>query len=144
MALAVAAVLVAAAGCAKGGGRLTKAEYITRADAICREINEKGGEVSRPTGRDPEALAEYADKTIEFVEPRVERFKALKGPESDQASIDELNASFDRLISNLKGVAAAIRSGDREAGRKVTTELQMAIDKNRRLAKQYGFKECGR
>ena len=56
------AVATLASGCGGGSGRLSKAEYAKRADAICTKYNAKLKALARPTGISE--LPAYVDRAL--------------------------------------------------------------------------------
>src|ERR1051325_7728441 len=66
------------AGCGGGSGRLSKAEYAKRADAICTKYNAKLKALARPVGIGD--LPAYVDKALPLARKGDDELRALKAP----------------------------------------------------------------
>ena len=128
--LGAAALVVA--GCGGGDDEpsgagvkpLTKAQFIARADAICREVKQ----AQRPHTERVQALTRGADLrqvapilAAALAETRTgrERLEDLRAqaPREDRAALDAYFAAADRLLAAGERLAAAAKAGDRaEAG----------------------------
>ena len=158
---AVAAIVVLAvlAGCGGDDGSsgdgspkaLTKAQYIARADDVCR-ANQKQLE---PIERDLRALPTDDDgrgetKRIEPILERAlaatrdgyERLRELPVPAEGKATVERWLASTARSIEAFAGVLEAVRADDREAARAPSERVDTLSTEQRRLARSYGFKAC--
>ena len=152
------AATVAVAGC--GGGRddasdssakpLTKAPFIDRADAICREVKQ----AQQPHTDRLRALASGAD--LRRVAPILEdalaqtrrgrkRLQTLRAqaPREDRATLDAYFAAADRLLAASERLAQAAQSGDRAEGRRLAASADALSEEQQRRADAYGFEDCG-
>jgi len=152
---------LALAGCGGGGqdepasggpGRsakpLTKAQFIVRADAICADVKRaqepyseriralsRGGELTRLTPILEAALGESRKG--------LGRLRALPAPGEDRATLDGYLAAADRLLAASTALTEAARSDDRAKGRRVAATADALSADEKRLADEYGFRECG-
>ena len=132
-ALALCASLALAA-C--GGGdddKPTKAEYIAKADAVCKTADEKiQADAQKEFGNQqptPAQITKYQkEKVIPALEQQSDDLRGLDKPEGDE---DELNALYDSLDKAIEGAKTA-----------PTIDDQTFADANKK-ADAYGFKECG-
>jgi hypothetical protein len=137
------AVGMLAAGCGSGDGdRLTKAEFIKQADAMCKRVLKDaqteyfaalrqsvqagkegpgGGE-----GRDPN------DILVDYYRTKTARLADLSPPGADEA----------RIQAMLDALDAAIKEGEKDPT--IFAAGTAALKKERRIAKEYGIKECAR
>lgn len=86
-------------------GRLSRAEFAAKADAICgrqlRKLNQ---------GPQPTSFAELAaamDKGSRVLRATVKEIRALKPPEEDQRLVDQMLAAFEANAATLSTVKAA-------------------------------------
>ena len=140
VALAVV-VLGLAAGCGGGGdGRLSKAEYAKRADAICTKYNAKIRALGRPTAIS--GLPAYVDKALPLARKGDEELSALKPPKDEEQTAKEWLDQNDSVVGSMERLRDAAKKGDR-AG--IQTALNEATSANRTangLARQLGLKIC--
>lgn len=159
-AVPVIVVLAVLTGCGGGDGSssrdgspkaLTKAQYIARADDVCR-ANQKQLE---PIERDLRALPTDDDgrgetKRIEPILERAlaatrdgyERLRELPVPAQGKATVERWLASTARSIEAFEGVLQAVRADDREDARAPSERVDTLSTEQRRLARSYGFKAC--
>lgn len=143
--VATTALLVALAisGCGGGsnGAALGKKDYISKADAICREIDKKINAIPNP--QKVEDVAGFVDKTTPLVDDAMARLKKLEAG-------NDIKAGADQLVSGLEAQRAVIDDLRAAAVKKDVKAIQKASAKGSKLskqlatqAKQTGFKSCG-
>jgi hypothetical protein len=142
-ALALALLLVVAAGCGSGGDkRLSREEYAKRADSVCQRTNR----LTQAPGniRSMPALARFADRTLKPLDRALADLHALRPPEDEQATVD----AWLRQLARLRADAAQIRDRARaNDARGVSTVALAATRRNERfkeLATQLGMSVCNR
>ena len=152
------AARLALAGC--GGGEeeasqssakpLTKAPFIARADAICREVKqaqrphtERLGAL--PRGADLREVAPLLKAALEQTRKGRERLQTLRAqaPREARATLGAYFAAADRLLAASERLAAAAKSGDHAAGRRIAATADALSDEQQRRADEYGFEDCG-
>jgi hypothetical protein len=141
-----AAVGLIAAGC--GGGNddassptgteasaaLSRAEFISQADAICKasgdEIDAAGQALGKsPTGAELDAFT--TDTVVPGIQSQLDQVGQLNPPEADQATIDSILASAQSVLDQVKADPGELR-----------TNQDPFADVNKQT-QAYGFKECG-
>jgi hypothetical protein len=145
-------VATAATGCggdeSAGGSELTtsslsKAEYIEKADAICKEtedrlladyetyIREKQGQIQSNLSE-----AEYAEFARVVVVPNLEReieeIRALGTPEGDEAQLEEF----------IRTVEAGLGRAEEEPRLVAAKNGEQVFRSGTQIAKAYGYKVC--
>ncbi len=142
---AVAALALAgvAAGCGGGGGgdRLTKEEYITQADAICKAANEKIDALGEPSSL--EEVATLAADAIEIQEASLAELRALKPPEADETKLNEAYALVEQQVGLGQEILEAAEAGDLEKIQEILAEGEPIDDQADAIAAEYGLTECG-
>ena len=93
-----AAVVGLVSGCGGGSGRLSKAEYAKRADAICTKYNAKIRALGRPTAIS--GLPAYVDKALPLARKGDDELRALEPPKDEQR-LAALKASDDPEVAGL-------------------------------------------
>jgi hypothetical protein len=140
------AAAVALAGCGGSGDDgeegLTKAEWIAKADAICKESFAAAEGVPRPTS--PEQFDEYLAEVLAISRRFDPKFAALEAPEGDEKTVQNLvrlNEEGTLLVANL---LEAVRAQD---AAKVARIVQQGTTNAREFgaaARAYGAKECAK
>jgi len=159
--LALALGLALLAGCGGdddgggggGGDALSQEEFVSEANKICREgeekINAKTQEVQQKlqdAGESAEeqqkAVADALEETAKEYDPYLDRLKDLNPPEELQADwdkfVDGINNAFD-LIPDL---ASATRDGDRDKLSELTTKFSQIAGDTRPFAQKYELDDC--
>jgi hypothetical protein len=122
-----------------GGESLTKAEYIKRGDALCRqgdrEIEREGESRFGDAEQEPSRadLVEFVeDAVVPNIEDQISELRDLPVPEGDEETVNAIYDEADQAIESIKdNPEAAI---EQEAS---------PFEQANRLARDYGFKECG-
>jgi len=140
-----AAVLVGllAAGCGGGsGGRLSKADYVKQADAICSKYNRK-----LQTLGTPKSLADigaYADKALGVTRKGNAELKDLKAPKSEEQTAKEWTAQNDLVAKAVQDLAAAAKKNDKPGIGAALKRGQTANKSANGLARDLGLRVCAR
>ncbi len=146
MAGAALALGLIAAGCGGGGNDdassetgteasadLTKAEFITEADAICQQGGDQIDAAGQALGKNPtpaETEAFAADTIVPNVQNQIDQVDALVPPAADQEQVDAILAAAQEGVDMIKSDPSLAVSGD---------PLSVA----NKLAQEYGLKVCG-
>ena len=150
-ALGSAVLVVAACGddgdSVSAGKPLTKAQYISQADRICREVEAStktySDQVDKlPAGAGPERIGSILDGGLAQTRKGVERLKALRAPSEDKATVEAYFASIDKAIVAYEGLVQAVRAKDEAKARRYAEQADPLFDEQRRLSTRYGFKQC--
>jgi hypothetical protein len=133
-----AALGLAACG---GGERLTKAEFIAAADAICEQATRALDELEEPDSL--EKLADYAPRASEIVADQLERLRELRPPEADEGLIDRALDLSEQQNELAEEVGEAAAAGDRERAGELVGQIQPLDEEANHIAQEYGFDVCG-
>jgi hypothetical protein len=138
----VAAVLVFA-GCGGDGGgdRLSREEFVSRADAICTRYEAKLDALGQP--QNVEELSEFADKAVPIAEDGREELGELRPPENLQATYDAWLEQGDKAIDVVKRLRDAANDGDQAEIERIAEEAGATDREANRLAGELGFEQCG-
>jgi hypothetical protein len=140
VALGVAALV---AGCGGGGGgdRLSKEEYIAKADAICKEADDKITALGEPQSF--EELANLASEAVTIGEEELSALRALQPPEADEATLNSAYELIGRQLEIAGQIAAAAKEGDQAKIQELIDQATPLQDEARKIAEDYGLTECG-
>jgi hypothetical protein len=122
------------AGCGGGGGddELSKAEYIQRADQICRQANDEIEAAAKDVNLG-NIRQFFTDTVIPKTEQELAKIRDLPIPAGDEETLNSIYDRVEDAIQKIKDDPSAlsqIRSGD----------LAPGVAKDSRA---YGFKVCG-
>jgi hypothetical protein len=143
--LLAAALCLLAAGCMSSGGtssepRLTKAEYLKQADAICAKYDAELEALPQPDTL--EALARMAETAKPIAANGVQQLRALQPPEE---LADEVDAWLDRNDANVDAIERlhdAAAAGDETGVQKVAAEAADNEQQADLMAAALGLTDC--
>lgn len=127
----------------------SKAQYVRRADAICREANAVGkranAEVQRAVeARDREAAAAAIERYAPDFEAKVNEVAELRQPDKDQRILQGLIKVMQAQVGAFKTEAQALRRNDDAMVQRVLETQKKSREYAETLASTYGFEVCGR
>ena len=138
--LAVAALALAGCGGSSSGGRLSEAEFVKKADAVCAKYKKKINALPQPSSLS--GVAGYAQKAIDLTKQGRAELRALKPP-SDLA---DTNAKWLANLDQTLVLAGELRDAAKQkdlAKVRTLAERGNRLDKQgNRLAAQMGMKAC--
>jgi hypothetical protein len=135
--LAVAVALVAG-GCGSGDGkRLSKAEFVSRADAICakyeKRVQSRMADV--PAG-DQKQLASSIKNVLPLIRKGNDELRSLKPPGSLQSRFDSWMGLADAEVDAAQNLQNALEKNDIQAIQAAFKELQAKDAAQDRIARQ--------
>lgn len=147
--LAAAASLVVAAAVAilliillddGGEGELTRAEYIARVDAVCRDYNRRLARIPAPVAvGNPQAVAQSISLALPLVEERAARAKAIAPPPELADRVQRVFSLSDTAIAELRSARAAAAAGSLERSARALGSFVAAADEARRASEAIGL-----
>ena len=140
---ALSIAIVACSGCGSGvDERLSRDEYASRADAVCRRYNAATRGFGSP--QTMPALAGAAARTLPVLDTAIRDLRALKAPEDEEATARR----WLRQLTLLRGDVVRIRNRARaNDARGVQSVVPAATERNERfldLATRLGMTVCSR
>jgi ABC-type enterochelin transport system substrate-binding protein len=125
-----------------GSSGLTKAEYVERANAVCRTAAKRVAALEVPGRTDVTALPKAAAKVVVVQREALEELRAIKAPKDDRAHITKWIALVDQTIDQAEMSAKSQQEGDVQ--RAVTANVNgAALDvRADELARAYGLRMC--
>jgi hypothetical protein len=141
-ALPILPALVLAA-CAGGGDgdRLSRADFISRADAVCTEYEAKLDALGTP--QNEEQLAAFAERALPIAEDGRGELGELRPPEDLEATYDAWLEQGDRAIEIVEELRDAAEDGDAAEIQRIAQEAEETDREANRLAAELGFEQCG-
>ena len=128
------------AGCGGGSGRLSKAEYAKRADAICTKYNAKIRALGRPTAIS--GLPAYVDKALPLARKGDDELRGLKPPKDEEQTAKEWLDQNDSVVGSMERLRDAAKKGDRAGIQTALNEASSSNQTANRLARSLGLSVC--
>jgi hypothetical protein len=140
IALALAFLLT---GCGGGSGQpLTKAEYASKADAICGKYNKQITAFANP--KNLSDLAKVADKTLSILDQAISDLSNLKPPASEKALSDQWLTQVRNLKDDLQEIRDKAKADDLPGVQAVVPKATDHNSKSNALASQLGMSVCNK
>jgi hypothetical protein len=133
-------LLALVAGC--GDGRLSHADYVKRADAICAAYADATNPVVRP--RSYAEIVTYVRKTLPLYEAALRRLKVLRPPSADAATVQRWLAADRRVARAVRSLGEAAERRDFPSVTTAASQAQLAGSASRRSATVLGMNVCAR
>jgi len=134
----VATLVVVAAGC--GGDRLTRAEYVEAADAICREAQQRNMDLGEPGSL--EEMVEFLEKSKALSEEEFAKLEALNPPEADEAQVQRARELNRRLLDMMGELKSAIEAEDEARSQEILDEANRLTMEADAIAADLGLVVC--
>ena len=131
----------------------TRASYIEKTDRLCEASNRRTLELNRELQRAATAAGGDADLLRRFapilrrgygpVRDNAVAFRAAVPPPADEAPIARISRIYDQQAELVRKLAAAAERGESARFRALSAQQRALVVRARRLARAYGFEECG-
>jgi uncharacterized protein YpuA (DUF1002 family) len=153
----LAFVLALIAGCGGdddggGGGTLSRDEFVSQANKICREGSEKiTGRTQEVQQKLKEAnsadeqqkvVADVLEETAKDYDPYLQRLHELKAPEDLSADWSKFLDGIDKAFDLIPELADATRAGNRDKLSDLTTQFTQIAGDTRPFATKYKLDDC--
>ncbi len=130
-------------GCGGGSGKpLTKAEYASKADAICGKYNQQIKSFANP--KNLSDLAKVADKTLPILDQAISDLSKLEPPASEKAPSDQWLTQVRNLKDDLQEIRDKAKADDMQGVRAVVPKATDHNSKSNALASQLGMSVCNK
>ena len=125
---------------------LTKAEYVTQGNKICRDAAKAqepfDDEADKLDRDDLPAAGKLFEDALEVTRDGYDRLKALSPPAAEEAPVTEYLSAVDRLLDNRQKVIQPLRDDDRAAAAKVAAADDSLDARQDRLGDALGLDDC--
>jgi hypothetical protein len=125
-----------------GCGRLTKKEFIKKADAICRQTNVEADKVPIPSKTDIRATADYLRSNSKLLIGQADRINNLSPPKQDQPRLQDVFNRQRDALTQLQTAADQYQLGDPETAQATVNNAGSALIVVRQDLQGYGFQDC--
>ncbi len=121
---------------------MTKRQFISRADDICREGNAAVEELGQPTTT--EELTTYVARVEEISSEALSEIAKLEPPKADAEEVQNAIAKLQSALDLLNEYQQADASGNKMESLVALQQANSAALEAQSFAEGYGFKECGK
>jgi hypothetical protein len=133
----------ALAACGGGGSeRVSAAELVQKADAICTKERSSFVRVQSHPPPNASVAADQTDELIKATEDANTQLRDLKPPEGLQSSYDSYLEARDRVIDEMNRGKDAAEDRDSTAYGAAQAAVARGASQRRKLARALGFKVC--
>ena len=123
--------------------RLSQAEYLARANAICSQMNNQISFLIDPS--DPvQTNAVAVDGVADVTAHALRELRGLPTPPGGRARLAAIFTSVDRLIALIRSEARALRGGQVAEARRLDARVANASREANALSNAYGLTACGK
>ena len=154
--LAAGALSLVAAGCGGddgggGGDRLSQADFVSQANAICKEANDKIEALDAPdfdptsdtaTDEQLDEFGDFLDDVIPIARDEVDELRDLNPPENVESDFNQALSLVDETLNEGEEAAEAAHDGDREKVKEKLEESNKHSNEADELAKKIGIPTC--
>ena len=134
----VFAVLVLLAGCG-GDDRLSSEEFVSEAEALCEEFDQRVNEVDEP--QDADDVERYVNEVRPVVEEGLNDLRGLQPPEEFEEQWDELMAANNAGLEALDDLAQA-GANDEARVQEIIEDASRRDEESDRIAQELGLQKC--
>jgi hypothetical protein len=128
-----------------GSGTLTHAEFVAKANAICKvdvpEQDRLSNELDAASD-DVAKAGQILDRMVALIRQQRTKLAALKPPASDQAKVEELLGLYDHVASLFHTLKTDMQAEDLQAINDLEQQGTALGDKGTQLAGELGLTEC--
>ena len=130
---------------ASGGTPLSQEEFVSQANAVCAEANDKTEALkalpSSPTTAD---VATFTAQSIEIANSSYAALAAITPPSDLQAKYDQWLAAGKAQIAIATKLEQAAKADDTNQVKSIAQQMSSAGDKNNAVATDLGLTECAK
>ncbi len=153
--LIAAAVAAGCGGGGNGGGdRLSKSEFIAKADSICKQANDNvptppdelknvDPTAASTTDEQLDAFGNYLDDVVKVFGNEIDDLRDVNPPADLEDKFDSSLATLDEAVNELDEAGAAAKDADRKKLKEKLAESQKHGAEADKLAKELGLTVCG-
>ena len=141
----LALIAACSGGATVAPGGVSKADYLSRAEAICTRINAEQANLTTPTAVNE--LAPYVDKIVALADRATRQITVLEAPKADRAALQSkvmrpLASQLAEGHAYADQVSAAAKAGDQTALVQLLASQPTGSKADLAWMKGYGFVEC--
>jgi hypothetical protein len=114
--------------------------WVQGANEVCTELRQQIASTPFPTT--PAEILPYAENEVAAAQTAVAKLHALRAPKATQSKVNEMLASYDAMLVDVRALLAAAKRGDANAGRALAKKAQAEGAHGDALAVSLGATAC--
>ncbi len=122
--------------------RLSKAEYVRRADAVCAEYDRRLARLPKP--RNVEALVDVVDEALPIAREGIAKLRALEPPADLEPAVERWLERNDENVERMEMLRDAAGEGNRLRVQRIASAAAENEREADELARQIGLRDCAR
>ena len=123
-------------------GVITRAEFVARANDICKAGNARQSAIPSPDNTVTQQLA-YLDQIIAATAQTLQQIQALPQPAADRATLQAMYAKGEAALSVARQESAALKQGNTSTAASLDNQLTAATNDVNGAFNSYGLTFCG-
>ena len=131
--------LLVAAGC--GGGRLSHADFVKKADAVCSAYRAQTTPILSPRSYD--AVVAWGRRTLPIYAAALRKLRDLQPPDADADAVRSWLAADANVQRAARDLVTAAQKRDYPSLSAAASRAQLAGSKSRQAASSLGLQVCG-
>jgi hypothetical protein len=135
---AVAALALSACG-SSSAATLTKADWVTQANAICKDLNTRAEAIAPKSEAD---LGPAITKMAQLSAEDITKLAALKPPAEIQADVTTMVTAYQKVNQGFQDAAAKVAAGDTQGASTLMESATEAGKAGDTIATKLGATEC--
>jgi hypothetical protein len=133
------------ASCGGGGSSLSKSDYVSQAETICKDANDKFKALPRPN--DPAGFRTFVEQTVQIADDATKKLEDLDPPKGDKEELDKkvfvpLEDQITQGKAFAEKVKKAVADNDQAELGKLLTNPPEGKKADLTWMRKYGFKSC--
>lgn len=139
--VAAAFTLAACGSSSSAPSTLTKAEWVTQANAICKDLNDRSSAIKPTSEAD---LGPAITKVAALSAEDIVKLAALKPPAEIQADVTTMITAYESVNKGFQDAAAKVAAGDVPSAAKLMESASAAGPTGDAAANKLGATECSK
>ena len=123
-----------------GATPLSQDEFVSQANAVCKDVNDQVAALPKPSTADD--IASVTQQIIDISNEALPQLDELTPPESDQATFDKYVAGVKSQIATADDLVTAAKSGDQAELQSAAQKL--AANSPDQIAEDLNLTECAK
>ena len=121
---------------------ITKAAFVTQANAICKVMNDKSNALADP-GEDIAKMTVGFEQQKQIMIDALAQLRALPNPAGQEAAIEAIWAKVDTVVAEVDQAIAALKAGNLQKFMTLANQLDKDTNAANAASNAYGLTVCG-
>jgi hypothetical protein len=127
-----------------GGTALSQDEFVSQANAVCKDVNAKIVALKAPPQGDLSAAADTLDQEIAIITPAISDLSAITPPSDLQSNYTTFVNALKAQVALVTQFASVAKANDTAKAQALAPKIDAASKKNNAVASDLGLTECAK